>query len=136
MIGSTLGELLNTNNVFTFTKVQTDYVITATNIFSNAVNEAVTIVEIREALENLGQALNLTAYNALSEELKNVVAREVLRGRTIEEYPSVASVQAALDEAFNELLDPTKCSLSTFLYQQIHTSWGNIGCSSCIIFSN
>ena len=106
LANSELDELLNTNDVITITKQQTDYVLSGTNIFLEAVNNAMTIAEIRAAIENPGLGLDLTAYNNLTEILKDEVSFDVLSGRPISGYPSVASVQLALDLAISEIVNP------------------------------
>ncbi len=106
LANSELDDLLNTNDVITITKVQTDYVLNGTNTFLDAVNNAITIEEMRAALENPGLGLDLTAYNTLSETLKDEVAFDVLSDRPIGGYPTVASVQIALDLAISELVNP------------------------------
>ena len=102
---SELDNLLNLNDTITITKVETDYVFSGSNIFLNAVNDAQNAAEMRAALENPGFGLNLTAYNALTELQKNQVAEVLLSNRPVNGYPSTASVQAALDEAINEIVD-------------------------------
>ena len=109
---SELDNLLNTNDTITITKVQTDYVFTGTNTFLVAVNEAQTVAEMRAAIENPGLGLDLTAYNTLSEAQKDEVAAELLSTRPVGGYPTTASVQASLNEAINELVDPNNIYVS------------------------
>jgi hypothetical protein len=103
---SELDDLLNTNDVITFTKVLTDYVISGSNPFLDAVNNAQTVSEIRTAIENPQLGLDLSAYNSLSESQKDQVANTLLTGRPVGGYPTVDSVQVALNTAINELVDP------------------------------
>lgn len=109
---SELDNLLNTNDTITITQVQTDYVFSGTNILLDAVNNAQTGAEMRAAIEEPSLGLNLTAYNALSEAQKDEVAAELLNTRPVGGYPTTASVQAALDEAINELVDPNNIYVS------------------------
>ncbi|WAH37525.1 right-handed parallel beta-helix repeat-containing protein [Alicyclobacillus dauci] len=102
---SELDNLLNTNDVITFTKVMTDYVISGSNTALNAVNNAQTTAQMRAAIENPALGLNLTAYNGLTDAQKNQVATRVLNNRPVSGYPTVASVQAALDLAVNSIVD-------------------------------
>jgi hypothetical protein len=104
--GSELDNLLNTNNVVTITKEQTDYVISGSNTFLHAVNNAQTTAEMRAAIENPGLGLDLTAYNILSNAQKDLVDGTLLANRPVGGYPTVASVQAALDNAINEIVNP------------------------------
>lgn len=102
---SVLDDLLNTNDTITITKVQTEYVISGTNEFLDAVNDATTTAEMRAAIENPNLGLDLTAYNSLTDTQKDEVATELLNNRPVGGYPTVASVQAALDLAISELVD-------------------------------
>ncbi|MCL9970916.1 hypothetical protein MX569_09985 [Anoxybacillus kestanbolensis] len=70
-----------------------------------AVNAATTIPEMRAAIENPLLGLDLTEYNTLSEAAKNDVAQQLLNNRPALGYPSVASLQAALDQAVNQVVD-------------------------------
>jgi hypothetical protein len=70
-----------------------------------AVNAATTVPEMRAAIENPLLGLDLTEYNTLSETAKNDVAQQLLDDRPALGYPSVASVQAALDQAVNQVVD-------------------------------
>ncbi|MCA1009185.1 DUF1565 domain-containing protein [Halobacillus halophilus] len=72
----------------------------------DAVNEAETVEEMRAAIENPALGLDLTDYNMLSDELKDEVAQTLLDNRPEEGYPTVLSVQLALDEAVNNIVDP------------------------------
>ncbi len=60
---SDLDNLLNLNNVLTITKVQTDYVISGSNISLDAVNAKQTTAEIQVAIKNPDFG---TAHNDLS----------------------------------------------------------------------
>ncbi|CAM5207976.1 hypothetical protein UACE39S_00328 [Ureibacillus acetophenoni] len=106
-LGSELDNLLNTNNQIIVTKVETDYVYTGANTFLEAVNDAQTALELQAAIENPGLGLDLSVYNTLTAEQKLEVATSILNNRPIGGYPSVASVQLALDAAINELVIPT-----------------------------
>lgn len=70
-----------------------------------AMNAATTVPEMRAAIENPLLGLDLTEYNVLSETAKNDVAQQLLDDRPALGYPSVASVQAALDQAVNQVVD-------------------------------
>ncbi|MCZ8539893.1 hypothetical protein [Psychrobacillus psychrodurans] len=109
---SELDNLLNTNDTITISQVQTDYVLSGSNIFLDAVNDAQTLAEIRAAIEDPSLGLNLTAYNALSEAQRDEVAGVLLNTRPVGGYPSIASVQASLDAAINELVDPNNIYVS------------------------
>lgn len=103
-----LDNLLNTNDILTVTKVETDYVLTGSseNPFLDAVNNAQTAQEMQAAIEDLGLGLDLTAYNTLTEVEKEEVATTVLNNRPVDGYPSVAAVQLALDTAIGQIVDP------------------------------
>lgn len=103
---SELDNLLNTNTTITITKVQTDYVLTGSKVFLETVNNAQTVAEMRAAIEDPGLGLNLTAYNALTEEQKDQVAIELINARPVGGYLSISSVQAALNLAINQIVDP------------------------------
>lgn len=103
---SELDNLLNTNDTIVITKQETDYVLSGMNTALEAVNDADTTAEMRAAIENPELGLDLTTYNALTEEQKDTVATSLLTERPAEGYPTVASVQLALDEAIAELVDP------------------------------
>jgi hypothetical protein len=103
--GSELDNLLNTNDVITITKVQTDYVVFGSNPL-DAVNDSQTTEEMRAAIENPLLGLVLTAYNSLSEAQKDQVATTLLANRPVSGYPNVASVQAALNDAIDQIVDP------------------------------
>jgi hypothetical protein len=77
---SELDDLLNTNNVITITKGQTDYVISGSNPFLDAVNNAQTVSEVRTAIENLLLELDFSSFNNLSEAQKDQVADTLLTG--------------------------------------------------------
>lgn len=109
---SELDNLLNTNDTITISQVETDYVLSGTNMFLVAVNDAQTVAEMRAAIEDPGLGLNLTAYNALSEAQKDEVAEVLLNTRPVGGYPTIASVQASLDTAINELVDPNNIYVS------------------------
>ncbi|MEK3994932.1 hypothetical protein MKY29_09245 [Psychrobacillus sp. FSL K6-2365] len=109
---SELDNLLNTNDTITISQVQTDYVLSGSNIFLDAVNDAQTLAEIRAAIEDPSLGLNLTAYNALSEAQRDEVAGVLLNTRPVGGYTSIASVQASLDAAINELVDPNNIYVS------------------------
>jgi hypothetical protein len=72
----------------------------------DAVNEAQTIIEMRTAIEDPELGLNLEEYNTLSDTLKNEVAGILLSNRPDLGYSTVASVQEALDNAVNNIVDP------------------------------
>lgn len=109
---SELDNLLNTNGTITISQVETDYVLSGSNIFLDAVNDAQTVEEMRAAIEDPSLGLNLTAYNALSEAQRDEVAGVLLNTRPVGGYPSIASVQASLDAAINELVDPNNIYVS------------------------
>lgn len=104
--GSELDDLLNTNSDLTITQVGADYVLSGSNIYLDAVNNAQTVEEMRLAIEDPLLGLDLTEYNNLTEDQKNEVAEELLNNRPINGYPTVASVQVELDEDINQLVDP------------------------------
>ncbi|WP_260858029.1 hypothetical protein [Bacillus sp. FJAT-22090] len=106
MQSSELDDLLNTNDTITITKVQTDYVISGSDEFLDAVNAAQTVPEMRTAIENPGLGLDLTAYNALTELQKDQVASELLTNRPVGGYPTTISIQMALNAAINQIVDP------------------------------
>lgn len=110
--GSELDDLLNTNDTVTIAKVLTDYVISGSNPSLDAVNDAQTVAEMRLAIENPQLGLDLTAYNNLTEAQKDQVAGSLLAGRPVGGYPTVTSVQLALDNAINEIVDPNNIFVS------------------------
>ncbi|MBT2730211.1 right-handed parallel beta-helix repeat-containing protein [Bacillus sp. ISL-75] len=110
--GSELDDLLNTNDTVTITKELTDYVISGSNPALDAVNDAQTVTEMRVAIENPQLGLDLTAYNSLTEAQKDQVAGNLLTNRPVGGYPTVVSVQAALDNAINEIVDPNNIFVS------------------------
>ncbi|ATO37966.1 MULTISPECIES: hypothetical protein [Geobacillus] len=69
-----------------------------------AVNAATTVPEMRAAIENPLLGLNLTEYNRLSEAVKNDVVQQLLNNRPASGYPSVARIQAALNQAINQVI--------------------------------
>ena len=105
-VGSELDNLLNTNDVITITKELTDYILSGSNSSLDAVNNAQTIAEMRVALENPQLGLDLAAYNSLTEAQKDQVAGAVLTNRPVSGYPTVASVQEALNNAIDQIVDP------------------------------
>ncbi|MFD2170471.1 hypothetical protein [Tumebacillus lipolyticus] len=109
---SPLDNLLNTNDMISFSLVEADIVTYASNPSLDAVNAAQTTAEMRAALEDPALGLDLTAYDALTSTEKDQVAATVLANRPLSGYPSVASVQQALDEAINELVDPNNIYVS------------------------
>lgn len=109
---SELDDLLNTSDTITITKVQTEYVLSGSNEFLEAVNAAQTTAEMRAAIENPGLGLNLAAYNTLSEAEKDQIASELIISRPIGGYLTVASVQATLDEEINQIVDPNNIYVS------------------------
>ncbi len=106
LANSQLDNLLNTNDVITITKEQTVYTLNGTTHLLNALNNVMTTEDMREALENPGLGLDLTVYKTLSETLKDEVAFDVLGGRTIDGYPTVSSLQDALDAANSDIVNP------------------------------
>lgn len=71
-----------------------------------AVNAAQNITEMREAIEDPLLGLDLTAFNALAAPQQDQVLTELLVNRPVLGYPTVSSVQGALDNAINQLVDP------------------------------
>jgi hypothetical protein len=71
-----------------------------------AVNAAQNITELRAAIEDPALGLDLTAFNALGTTQQDQVLTELLANRPTLGYPTVSSVQDALDTAINELVDP------------------------------
>ena len=71
-----------------------------------AVNAAQDIAEMRMAIEDPLLGLDLTAYNALSPALQDQVLATILANRPTLGYQTVASVQDALNNAINQLVDP------------------------------
>ncbi|HWL26622.1 MAG TPA: hypothetical protein VNR38_23180 [Ureibacillus sp.] len=71
-----------------------------------AVNAAQTTAEMRAAIEDPQLGLDLTAYNNLTDAQKNQVANTVLMNRPPSGYPTVASVQIALNNAIDSIVDP------------------------------
>ena len=71
-----------------------------------AVNAAQDIPEMRLAIEDPALGLDLTAYNALSPALQDQVLATILANRPTLGYQTVASVQDALNNAINQLVDP------------------------------
>ncbi|KUO58956.1 MAG: hypothetical protein APF84_05740 [Gracilibacter sp. BRH_c7a] len=71
-----------------------------------AVNSAQDITEMRAAIENPLLGLNLTVFNSLPTSQQNEVLTVLLANRPALGYPTVASVQDALDNAINQLVDP------------------------------
>lgn len=105
-VASELDNLLNTNTTISITMVITDFVYAGGNPALDAVNNAQTIPEMRAALEDPFLGLDLTVYNTLTDDQKNQVANSVLTNRPFGGYPTVLSVQIALDFAITELVDP------------------------------
>ena len=103
---SELDNLLNTNNEITITDELTDYVLSGSNSFLDAVNDAQSVSEMRIAIEDPQLGLDLTAYNSLTEAQKDEVAGSILTNRPVGGYPTVESVQDALDHAINQIVDP------------------------------
>jgi hypothetical protein len=110
--GSELDDLLNTNDTVSITKELTDYVISGSNPALDAVNDAQTVAEMRAAIENPQLGLDLTAYNGLTVAQKDQVAGTLLTNRPVAGYLTVASVQAALNNAINEIVDPNNIFVS------------------------
>ena len=103
-----LDTLLNTNNLFTISEVDTDYVLTGSNASNptlDPVNAAQTASEIQLALENPNLGLDLTVYNTLSDNQQEV-ATAVLNNRLVDGYVTVQDVQNALDTALDTLVIP------------------------------
>lgn len=71
-----------------------------------AVNAAQTTAEMLAAIENPLLGLNLAAFNALAASQQEQVLNTLLANRPTLGYPTVSSVQDALDNAINELVDP------------------------------
>ncbi|WP_313891856.1 hypothetical protein [Psychrobacillus sp.] len=102
---SELDDLLNTNDTIIITSNLTDYVISGSNIYLDAINNAQTIAEMRAAMEDPGLGLDLSLYNSLTDAQKNQLAGELLNDRPIGGYTSTTNVQIALDTALNELVN-------------------------------
>lgn len=71
-----------------------------------AVNTAQTITELRAAIEDPALGLDLTAFNVLETPQQDEVLNDLLANRPILGYPTVSNVQAALDTAVSEVVDP------------------------------
>ncbi|MEL7568445.1 MAG: hypothetical protein AAGU27_26710, partial [Dehalobacterium sp.] len=71
-----------------------------------AVNAAQNITGMRAAIEDPLLGLDLTAFNALTTPQQDEVLTVLLANRPALGYPTVASVQDALDNAINQLVDP------------------------------
>ncbi|HHV63539.1 MAG TPA: hypothetical protein GXX46_00435 [Peptococcaceae bacterium] len=71
-----------------------------------AINAAQNVPEMRLAIEDPALGLDLTEYNALSPTLQDQVLATLLANRPSLGYQTVASVQNALNNAINQLVDP------------------------------
>ncbi|WP_281889285.1 immunoglobulin-like domain-containing protein [Paenibacillus sp. YYML68] len=71
----------------------------ATNAPVEAVNDAVDVMTMQTALTDMTLGLDLTAYTALTNASKDVVAQSVLSARPADGYVDIAAIQAALDSA-------------------------------------
>lgn len=64
-----------------------------------AINNAVTVSDMKTAITSADLSLNLTAYNALLAEDQDVVAQKLISVRPVNGYTDRTAVQAALDSA-------------------------------------
>lgn len=71
-----------------------------------AVNSAQTIAEMRIAITNPALGLNLTAFNSLTLAQQDQVLQGLITNRPALGYPTVQSVQIALDNEISQLVDP------------------------------
>lgn len=72
----------------------------------DAVNNAQNVEEMRDAITDPALGLDLSGYNSLSSTAQDLVLATLLNSRPDLGYPTVESVQQALDEAVNEVVDP------------------------------
>ena len=71
-----------------------------------AVNAAQTIMAMRAAITDPLLGLDLTAFNALTIPLQNQVLQNLINNRPVLGYPTVSSVQDALNNEINQVVDP------------------------------
>ena len=71
-----------------------------------AVNAAQTIMAMRVAITDPLLGLDLTAFNALATPLQNQVLQNLINNRPVLGYPTVSSVQDALNNEINQVVDP------------------------------
>ncbi|WP_235822684.1 hypothetical protein [Cytobacillus massiliigabonensis] len=71
-----------------------------------AVNAAQTIIEMRAAIENPQLSLDLTAFNVLAIPQQDEVLQRLIDNRPVLGYPTVSSVQDALNNEINQVIDP------------------------------
>lgn len=71
-----------------------------------AVNAAETIMEMREAITDPLLGLDLTAFNALPTPEQDEVLQGLIDNRPVLGYPTVSSVQEALNNEINQVVDP------------------------------
>lgn len=76
------------------------------NLEIDAVNAAQDIGEMRVAIENPLLGLDLISYNALSVSQQNEVLQWLLDNRPVEGYPTVSSVQDALNNEIDSIVAP------------------------------
>ncbi|MGG3737270.1 right-handed parallel beta-helix repeat-containing protein [Aeribacillus pallidus] len=76
------------------------------NLELAAVNAAQDITEMRAAIEDPLLGLDLTAYNALTVLQQDEVLQGLLDNRPASGYPTVSSVQDALNNEINQIVDP------------------------------
>jgi len=72
----------------------------------DAVNNAQDITQMRAAITDPALGLNLDGFNSLSTAAQDIVLQSLLTNRPDLGYPSVSSLQEALDMAVNEVVDP------------------------------
>jgi|GEM_PF-404911 len=72
----------------------------------DAVNNAQNITEMRAAITDPALGLNLDGFNSFSTTAQDMVLDSLLVNRPDLGYLTVADLQAALDEAVNEVVDP------------------------------
>lgn len=78
----------------------------------DAVNNAQDVEQMRAAITDPALGLDLSGYNSLSTTAQDMVLAALLNGRPDLGYPTVESVQQALDEAVNEVVDPENIRVS------------------------
>lgn len=71
-----------------------------------AVNAAQTIMEMREAITDPLLGLDLTDFNALATPQQDEVLQRLIDNRPVLGYPTVSSVQEALNNEVNQVVDP------------------------------
>ncbi len=77
-----------------------------TNPALDAVNNAQDVTQMRTAITDPALGLNLAGFNSLSATAQDIVLQSLLENRPNLGYPSVGSVQSALNTAVNEVVDP------------------------------